>query len=102
MHLDLSSKIEPVGIISSTISPEHNSSESAVKYDFTIPDKTRKLVDTPCRRVKVSHRCRSKPNSNIVKYQTSFKKGVMALPGFELLRSPSSREKINNLDKKEN
>ena len=100
-HQDHERKIELVGI-SSTILSEHNGPELAVNSDFMILDTLRKLVDTSCRRVKVSHRCRGKPNSHTVKYQNSYKKVVVSLPGLELLRPPSSRDQTNKLDKSEN
>ena len=70
--------------------------------DFTILDSLRKLVDMPCRRIKVKHRYGNKSNSNTMKHQTSYKKVVMPLPELELLRPPSSRDQINKLDKSEN
>ena len=95
------SKIELVGI-SSTILPEHNGSELAVNSDFTIRDTARKLVDTPCRRGKFSHQYNSKPNSQAVKHQTSYKNVVTPLPGLEPLMPSSFRNQINKLDKSEN
>ena len=90
------SKFEQVGIrLLQQNGPEFR---IGCEFWFYAVDTPRKLVETPCRRVIVSHRCSSKPNPHTVKHQKSYKKLVVPLPGLAII----SRNQINRLDNSEN
>ena len=92
-----SSESESVGI-SSMISSENNSPEIAVNSDFTIPDLPTNRVESSCRKAKVSYQYRSNSNNHRVKHHKRCQIGSMPLPGLEALRSPPSRDQINQLE----